>query len=113
MNMKLLYLLLLFLVYISIAFTANIDVTPSSYAIGFSSSGSSGSRKPPRRPSLISRHKGQVSYIFLIPYLELTLFEGKEELVGTWNRNYSTYSSLEDYYIALKEPSNSSRINLA
>ena len=81
--MKLLYLLLLFLVYISITFIANIDITPSNYATGFSNSSSSSSRKPPHYPSLISRHKGQVSYTFLIPYSELTLFEGKEELAGT------------------------------
>ena len=83
MNIKLLYLLLIFLVYISIAFIADIDFAPSSHTIGFRGSGSSGRGKPPRRPSLISRYKGQVSYIFLIPYLELTLFKEKEELVGT------------------------------
>jgi len=83
MNIKLLYLLLIFLVYISIAFTVNIDFAPSSYTIGFRGSSSSSRGKPPRYPSLISGYKGQVSYIFLIPYLELTLFKGKEELVGT------------------------------
>jgi len=83
MNIKLLHLLLIFLVYVSIAFIANVDITPSSYTTGFSSSSSSNRGKPPRYPSLISRHKGQVSYIFLIFHLELTLLEGKEELVGT------------------------------
>jgi len=81
--MKLLHLLLIFLVYISIAFIADVDFAPSSHTTGFGGSSSSSRGKPPRRPSPISGYKGQVSYIFLIPYIELTLFEGKEELVGT------------------------------
>jgi len=83
MNMKLLHLLLIFLVCVGIAFTANVDFAPSSHATGFGGGGSSSRGKPPRRPGLIGGYKGQVSYIFLIPYLELTLFKGKEELVGT------------------------------
>jgi hypothetical protein len=78
--MKPLYLLLIFFIYVS---TANIDIAPSSYATGFSSSSSSSRGKPPHRLGLISRYKGQVSYIFLIFHLELTPLKGKEELVGT------------------------------
>jgi len=58
MNIKLLHLLLIFLVYVSIAFTANIDFAPSSHTIGFRGSSSSSRGKPPRHPSLISRYKG-------------------------------------------------------
>jgi len=58
MNIKLLYLLFIFLVYISIAFIANIDFTPSSYIIGFGGSSSSNRGKPLRYPSLISEYKG-------------------------------------------------------
>ena len=58
MNIKLLYLLLIFLVYISIAFIADIDFAPSSYTIGFGGSSSSSRGKPPRYPSPISRYKG-------------------------------------------------------
>ena len=58
MNMKLLYLLLIFLVCVSIAFIADVDFAPSSYAIGFGGSGSSGRGKPPRRLSLIGGYKG-------------------------------------------------------
>jgi len=58
MNIKLLYFLLIFLVYISITFIANIDFAPSSYTIGFRGSGSSSRGKPPYRPSLISEYKG-------------------------------------------------------
>jgi len=81
--MKLLHLLLICLVYVSIAFTANIDFAPSSHATGFGGGSSGGGGKPPRRPSLIGGYKGQVSYTFLIPHLELTLFKGKEESAGT------------------------------
>ena len=58
MKIKLLYLLLIFLVYVGIAFTADVDFAPSSHTTGFGG-GSSGSRgKPPHRPSLISGYKG-------------------------------------------------------
>ena len=55
--MKLFYLLLLFLIYISITFIANIDITSSNYTIGFRGNSSSSSRKPPYYPSLINRYK--------------------------------------------------------
>jgi len=56
--MKLLYLLLIFLVYISIAFIADIDFAPSSYTIGFRGSSSSNRGKLPYYPSLIGEYKG-------------------------------------------------------
>jgi len=58
MNMKLLYLLLIFLVCVSIAFIADVDFAPGSHTIGFGGSSSSGGGKPPCRPSPISGYKG-------------------------------------------------------
>jgi hypothetical protein len=70
------------LVYISITFIADINITPSSYTTGFRGSSSSSRGKPPYYPTPIGRYKGQVSYIFLIPYLELIPPEGKVKSVG-------------------------------
>jgi hypothetical protein len=70
------------LVCISITFTADINIAPGSYITGFGGGGSGGGGKPPRRPAPIGGYKGQVSYIFLIPYLELIPPEGKVESVG-------------------------------
>jgi hypothetical protein len=70
------------LVCISITFTADINIAPSSYTTGFGGSSSSSRGKPPHYPTPIGGYKGQVSYIFLIPYLELIPPEGKVELVG-------------------------------
>jgi len=83
MNMKLLHLLLIFLVCVGIAFTADVDVAPGSHATGFGGGGSGGGGKPPRRPGPIGGHKGQVSYTFRISYSELTPLEGKVESAGT------------------------------
>ena len=43
---------------------ANIDITSSSYAIGFRNSSSSNRGKPLYYPSIISKYKGFISYIF-------------------------------------------------
>jgi len=83
MNMKPLHLLIVFLVCVGIAFTADVDVAPGSHATGFGGGGSGGGGKPPRRPGPIGGHAGQVSYTFLIPHSELSLLKGKVESAGT------------------------------